>query len=163
MFLPPVTPPAIIWQQPQPQEPKGTRPVTTIPCDVNGVIRCSVTETVVAPSGADDIRIIARYITLLSDRNVRYYTSWREKLPSAAYEIVRRIHSFPYLPYGDMYAISDMQLTIERSRDRIMVRYSKKPDDKKSEFEESDYVTYETGLSEFMKMVTKEIKKLEKK
>jgi len=162
VFFPPA-PPAIVWQQPQPQEPRGTTPATTIQCDASGVIHCSVTETVTAPSGADDIRIIARYITLLSERNVRYFTSWRQKLPSAAYEIVRRIHPFPYLPYGDMYAISDMQLTIERSRDRIMVRYSKKPDNKKSEFVESDYVTYETKLSDFMKTVNKELKKLEKK
>lgn len=138
-------------------------PATTVQCDASGVIHCSVAETVTAPSNTDDVRRIARYISLLSERNVRYYSTWHEKLPSAAYELVRRIHAFPFLPYGDMYAITDMQLTVERTGDRIIVRYPKKPESRKTEWADSDYVTYETQLTDFMKTVDKEIRKLEKK
>lgn len=134
-----------------------------MPCDLSGIIHCSVTETVKGTSSTDDIRVIAHYISLLSERNQRYYTMWREKLPSAAYEVVRRIHSFPYLPYGDMYAITDMQLIVEKDRDRILVRYPKRPEEKKAgDMSETEYVTYETPLAAFIKVIEKEVSKLKK-
>lgn len=158
-MLPP-PPPAIVWQIPS---AKPSPPSQTIVCDTTGVIRCSSAETVGAKTSADDIRVIAKYIALLSERNQRFYIMWREKLPSAAYELVRRIHPFPYLPYSDMYSITDMQLIIYKDEDRIVVRYPKHPEDKNSaEWTDDDYVVYETPLAAFMKVVEKEIGKLKK-
>lgn len=156
--LPPSPPAIILLQQP----PAQATPPATFPCDETGIIRCSVTETVTANRSVEDLRIIAKYIWLVSERNRRFYTTWKDKLPSAAYEVVRRIHPFPYLPYGDMYAITDMQLILQEGRDRIMVRYPKRPDKMTSEMEEVDYVTYESNLTAFMKAVEKEIVKLKK-
>jgi len=158
-WLPP-PPPAIVVAAPQ---AKATTREMSIPADENGIIRCSVIETVTANRSVEDMRIIAKYVALLSERNRRYYASWREKLPSAAYEVVRRIRPFPYLPYSDMYAITDMQLILQESRDRIIVRYPRRPSDPTTSFlAEEDYITYETPLSAFMKAIEKEIPRLKK-
>ncbi len=158
-MLPP-PPPAIIWQQPQPKPAVPSAPVV---CDDTGIIRCSVAETVQGDRSREDVRLIATYIKLVSDRNIRYYTTWREKLPSAAYEVVRRIHQFPYLPHGDVYGIVEMQLVLQPDRNRIVVRYPKRPDDPTlSELAEDDYATYETDLAKFMKVIVKEIARLAK-
>jgi len=156
--LPPPPPAIIFVQQPQAKTP----PEATFPCDESGIIRCSVTENVTANQSMEDMRIIAKYIWLVSERNRRFYVTWGDKLPSAAYEVVRRIRQFPYLPYGDMYAITDMQLILQESRDRIIVRYPRRPDKLTSELEEVDYITYETNLTAFMKAINKEIGKLKK-
>ncbi len=160
VWIPPPPPAIVIVQAPQ-----GKRALegTSFPCDDTGVIRCAVLETVTVNRSAEDIRLIAKYVSLLSERNRRYYLSWRERLPSAAYEVVRRIRPFPYLPNGDMYAITDMQLILQEDRDRILVRYPRRPSDPSiSELAEDDYVTYETKLSTFMKVVEKETARLKK-
>ena len=132
-------------------------------CDTTGVIQCSVSERITQDKGQEDIRMIATYVALLSERNRRFYLAWNEKLPSAAYEVVRRIHQFPYLPYGDMYAITDMRIVLEEDRNRITVRYPKRPDSKPNEeLPETDYVVYDAPLAPFMKAIEKEIGKLKK-
>lgn len=160
-WLPP-PPPAIVIVMQTPQA-KAAIEGLTFPCDESGVIHCSVVETVTANRSVEDMRIIAKYVALLSERNRRFYISWKEKLPSAAYEVVRRIRPFPFLPYGDMYAITDMQLILQESRDRIIVRYPKRPDDAKTNLlAEDDYASYETVLSTFITTIEKEIGKLKK-
>ena len=109
------------------------------------------------------MRTIAKYVSLVSERNRRFYISWKEKLPSAAYEVVRRIRQFPYLPYGDMYAISDMHLFLDEGRNRIVVRYPREPEKKRlAPLAEDEYVIYETNLANFMKAIEKELPKLKK-
>jgi hypothetical protein len=158
----PVAPPAIVWQQPAPPA-KPPLPAGPFTCDESGVIQCSVSETVTAIRSQEDIRLIAHYISLLSERNRRFYLAWREKLPAAAYEVVRRIRPFTYLPYGDMYAITDMHLILEEDRNRIVVKYPKRPEsDQHSELAEDDYVVYDTDLAQFMKVIEMEIGKLKK-
>lgn len=145
----------------QPQEKFAA--AQSFPCDADGVIRCSVTETVTAERSLEDLRIIAKYIGLVAERNRRYYMTWQEKLPSAAYEVVRRIRPFPFLPYGDIYGITRMQLIVQQSNNRIVVRYPKRPDDPNiSELSEDDYVTYDTDLARFIKTIEKETAKLKK-
>jgi hypothetical protein len=158
--LPP-PPPAIVWVQ----EQRAALPAgkTDFPCDEAGIIRCVVDEKTQTQRQIEDMRTIAHYIWLLAERNRRFYVAWQEKLPSAAYEVVRRIRQFPYLPYGDMYSIQDMQLFIDEDSRRISVRYPKRPNDTNiSEQSEDDYVTYGTDLAPFMKAVTREIDRLKK-
>jgi hypothetical protein len=158
----PASPPAIIWQQQQPLD-KALVTGTPFVCDATGTIRCAVTETVSADASTADMRLIATYISLVSERNRRYYVRWDTKLPSAAYELVRKVRPFPYLPYGDVYAITDMQVILQQSRNRILVRYPKRPNQRKNaELAETDYVTYETPLAAFIKTLEKEIAKLKK-
>lgn len=168
-WLPP--PPAIVYVMPDqtttappPQAPpKAAVQGSTFVCDETGVIRCYVTENVTAKTRVDNMRVIAKYLWLVAERNRSFYATWREKLPSAAYEVVRRIKSFPYLPYGDMYAIIDMQLIIEEERNKIVVRYPKRPDkNQHDELAEDEYVTYETDLTTFMKAIEKEIGRLKR-
>lgn len=162
VWLPP-PPPAIIWQQKDAPVWPGQAGDIAFTCDENGVIRCSVTETVTANRSLEDMRIIAKYVSLVSERNRRFYISWKEKLPSAAFEVVRRIHQFPYLPYGDMYAISDMHLFLDEGRNRIVVRYPREPEKKRlAPLAEDEYVIYETNLANFMKAIEKELPKLKK-
>ncbi len=158
-MLPP-PPPAIIWQEPQ-SKPAAQSPLVV--CDDSGVIRCAVTETVPGDRAREDVRLIATYIKLVSERNLRYYTTWHEKLPSAAYEVVRRIHQFPFLPRGDVYGIVEMQLILQPDLNRIVVRYPKRPGDATlSELAEDDYATYATDLAAFMKAIAKETARLKK-
>lgn len=131
-------------------------------CDEGGVIHCSVAEAVSAPKSLDDLRLIAKYISLVSERNRRFFLAWREKPPSAAYEVVRRIHAFPYLPYGDMYAITDMRLILREDENTIEVRYLKTPNDQSLELDDADWVVYRADLTRFMKEIEKEIGKLKK-
>ena len=151
-----------MWQQtatPSPQAPAET----PIVCDTTGVIQCSVSEKVSRNQSQDDIRLIARFVSLVSERNRRYFLTWREKLPSAAYEVVRRIHQFPYLPYGDMYAITDMHIVLEEDRNRITVRYLKHPEQSlEAERTEADYIVYDAPLAPFMKAIEKELGNLKK-
>jgi len=132
-------------------------------CDETGVIHCYVNENVTAKTRVDNMRIIAKYLWLVAERNRSFYVAWREQLPSAAYEVVRRVKPFPYLPYGDMYAITDMQLIIEETRNKIIVRYPKRPDkNQHDELAEDEYITYETDLTAFMKVIEKEIGRLKR-
>lgn len=159
VWLPP--PPAIVIVQAPQVPPAAAR--SEVPCDETGIIRCVIDARTQTQRQIDDMRVIAKYVWLVSERNRRFYVAWREKLPSAAYEVVRRIRQFPYLPYGDMYSIQDMQLFIDEDQRRITVRYPKRPNDKHiSEQAEDDYVTYTNDLAGFMKAITKEIERLKK-
>ena len=159
MMLPP-PPPAIVWQQPPtPQTAAGE---SVLASDDSGKIRCNVIETVTASRSAFDMARIATFVRLVSERNRRYYMAWHAKLPSAAYEVVRRIRPRPYLPYGDMYGITDMRLTLNEDTNRIGVRYLKTPNDTRPELSDDDRVTYETDLRAFIKEIEKEIEKLKK-
>ena len=156
-WLPPPPPAIVLVQDPQTKS-LGDRPEFV--CDESGVIRCAVVETVTVNRSAEDLRTIARFVSLVSERNRRFYLAWHEKLPSAAYEVVRRVRTFPYLPNGDMYAITDMQVILQEERNRIIVRYPRIPSRRASEWSESDYVVYESNLSAVMKMIEKEIGRL---
>ena len=126
------------------------------------MIRCDVVETVSAPKSIEDLRLIAKFISLVSERNRRFFIAWRQKAPAAAYEVVRRIHAFPYLPYGDMYAITDMRLILREDENTIEVRYLRKPEDRDAEVVGEDFVVYRADLAKFMKEIEKEIGKLKK-
>lgn len=155
---PPPQPPALIYQVPQAQSSHET----TIPCDTTGTIRCSVVETVTANRSANDLRVIGHYVHLVAERNLRYYTNFKQLAPSAAYEVVRRVKTRPYLPDGDTYGIRDLQVILNEDNNRIIVRYPKRPDRQVSELAEDDYATYEADLTKFMKEIEKEISKLKK-
>ena len=137
----------------------------TYPCDADGVIRCSFqqVETVTGSRSLEDMRIISKYIQLISERNRRYYISWQTKAPSAAYELVKRVKSFPYLPYGDSYSIVGLEIVLNQSRDRLLVRYPRKPKQNSTEpISERDFAAYDTKLSTFIDALQKEIVKLKK-
>lgn len=155
----PPSPPAIVWQQPALPAAGQSAAIT---CDESGVIHCDIVETVSATKSIEDLRLIAKYISLVSERNRRFFIAWRQKPPSAAYEVVRRIHAFPYLPYGDMYAITDMRLILREDDNTIEVRYLRKPEDRTSEVVDEDFVVYRANLAKFMKEIEKEIGKLKK-
>ncbi len=137
-------------------------PREPVQCDVEGVIHRLTIETVAASRSLFDLQRIAKFVALVSERNRRFYLSWHEKLPSAAYEVVRRIHSRPYLPYNDMYGITDMRLIHDEANNRLTVRYLKRPNDTRTELNEDDWVTYSTDLGAFMRTIEKEIEKLKK-
>jgi hypothetical protein len=137
----------------------------TIPCDAEGLIRCSFdqVETVTAPRSLDDMRVIGKYIQLVSERNRRNYLAWQTKGPSAAYEVVRRVKPFPYLPYGDSYSIIGLDIVINQTKDLITVRYPKKPkQNSAAPVADKDHAIYSTQLSTFIKDLEKEIVKLKK-
>jgi hypothetical protein len=150
-------------QQPAPEfQPSAG---ATMPCDAEGLIRCSVdqVETVRGPRSLEDMRIIGKYIQLVSERNRRYYLAWQTKGPSAAYELVKRVKSFPYLPYGDSYSIIGLDVVLNQANDLITVRYPKKPkQNSTAPIADGDLATYSTKLSTFIKDLEKEIAKLKK-
>jgi len=151
--------------QQKPLENQPTPVAAVFPCDSDGVIRCSFeqVETVSSPRSLEDMRIIGKYIQLISERNRRYYISWQTKSPSAAYELVKRVKSFPYLPYGDSYSIVGLDIVLNQARDSITVRYPKNPQhDQTARIAEKDHAVYETKLSVFIRDLEKEIVKLKK-
>jgi hypothetical protein len=140
-------------------------PAATFPCDTDGVIRCALdqVENVTSPRSLEDMRIIGKYIQLVSERNRRYYISWQTKAPSAAYELVKRVKAFPYLPYGDSYSIVGLDIVLNQARDLITVRYPKNPkQNQAAPVAEKDHAIYETKLSAFIRDLEKEIAKLKK-
>ena len=137
----------------------------TYPCDADGTIRCSFQqmETVTGSRSLQDMRIISKYIQLVAERNRRYYISWQTKAPSAAYELVKRVKAFPYLPYGDSYSIIGLEIALNQSADTVTVRYPRKPKPNGTEpIPEKDHAVYTTKLSDFIKNLEKEIVKLKK-
>jgi hypothetical protein len=150
-------------QQKVPAPSQG--PATSVPCDPDGLIRCTLheTETVTGSSSIEDVRFIARYLELITERNRRYYLSWGTRLPSAAFELVRRVKSFPYVPYGDTYSIIGMDIALNQKEDRLSVRYPKYPKQNSSApVAEKDHAVYDTKLSTFIKDLEKEIARLKK-
>ncbi len=149
------------------QQPLGQpeRPVLAFPCDDDGAIKCSLqqAETVTGSRSLEDMRVISKFVQLVSERNRRYYIAWQTKSPSAAYELVKRVKSFPYLPYGDTYAITGLDIVFNQTTDRVTVRYPKKPKVNPTEpVRESEHAIYSTKLSDFIKSLQKEIEKLKK-
>jgi len=134
------------------------------PCDDDGAIKCSLqqAETVTGSRSLEDMRVISKFIQLVSERNRRYYLAWQTKSPSAAYELVKRVKPFPYLPYGDTYSITGLDIVFNQTTDRVTVRYPKKPKAKSGPVATADLATYETKLSDFIKSLQKEIEKLKK-
>lgn len=134
-------------------------------CDPDGLITCTYqqTETVTGSRSLQDMRIIGKYIELISERNRRYYLTWQEKAPSAAYELVRHVKAFPYLPYADTYAISGLVIALDQAENRITVSYPKKvPPTQTTPVAKQDLVSYSTKLSDFIKTLEQEIVKLKK-
>ncbi|TAK18654.1 MAG: hypothetical protein EPO35_01215 [Acidobacteria bacterium] len=149
-------------QQAPSSQPGGPVP---FPCDADGAIRCSYqqVETVTGSRSLDDMRIISKYIQLVAERNRRYYISWQTKAPSAAYELVKRVKSFPYLPYGDSYSIVGLEIALNQSADTVTVKYPMKPKPNSLEpIPDKDHAVYSTKLSDFIKGLEKEIVKLKK-
>lgn len=150
--------------QQKPAEPP-TSAFPTIPCDAEGILTCSLdqVETVTSPRSLEDMRIIGKYMQLISERNRRYYMSWQTKAPSAAFEFVRRVKSFPYLPYDDTYSIVGLDVVLSQQHDLLTVRYPKKPKEKPATpVPASGYAEYSTQLSTFINSLEKEIVKLKK-
>jgi hypothetical protein len=109
----------------------------------------------------EELRRIVTFVNLVSERNRRRFVRWGQRLPSASYELVRRIHRFPYLPYNDTYGIRQILLTIDDSGTEISVRYRKHPDSTTSrEVETPQFVTYSTDLSDLMRVIDRELVKL---
>lgn len=150
---------------PQKAPEATTQPALAYACDADGAIRCSYdqVETVTGSRSLDDMRIIGKFIQLVTERNRRYYLAWHTKQPSASYELVKRVQSFPYLPYGDTYAIVGVDIILNQSADRLMVRYPKKPKlNAPASVADKDLATYDAKLSDFIKKLQKEIEKLKK-
>lgn len=138
---------------------------TAFPCDAAGEISCAFqeTETVTGSRSLQDLRIISQFIQLVSERNRRYYIAWETKAPSAAFELVKRVKAFPYLPYGDTYSIVGVNITLNQQLDRVRVRYPRKPKQNAAQhLTEKDFVSYETKLSDFIKRLEADILKLKK-
>jgi len=151
--------------QQKPLERQPSSVAAAFPCDADGVIRCGFdqVETVTSPRSLEDMRIIGKYIELISERNRRYYLAWHTKSPSAAYELVKRVKSFPYLPYGDSYSIVGLDIVLSQARDAITVRYPKNPkQNTTTPIPDKDHAIYETKLSTFIQGLEKEIVKLKK-
>jgi hypothetical protein len=127
-------------------------------------VRCLVEETVTANLAQNHVREIGHYISLVTERNLRMYAAWNERLPSAAYEVVRRLKSLPYLPYGDTYEIRDMAITIKVDAELVVISYPKKPKKPKlgEKQGEQEMITYQGDLSDFMEKIEKEIGKLKR-
>jgi hypothetical protein len=143
----------------------ATQPAQAYECDVDGVIRCSYdqVETVTGSRSLEDMRIIGKFIQLVSERNRRYYLAWHTKQPSASYELVKRVKPFPYLPYGDTYSVLEVEIILNQPKDRLTVRYPKKPKlNSTAPIPESGFATYETKLSDFIKNLQKDIEKFKK-
>jgi hypothetical protein len=151
--------------QQKPLERQPAAVAAVFPCDADGVIRCSLdqVETVTSPRSLEDMRIIGKYIALISERNRRYYVAWQTKAPSAAYEVVKRVKSFPYLPYGDSYSIVGLDIVLNQTKDLITVRYPRNPkQNTTTPIPDKDHAIYSTKLSAFIRDLEKEIVKLKK-
>jgi len=152
--------------QQKPDAPSQKAAVSANPCEVDGVILCyfDQIETVSSPRSLEDMRIIGKYLQLVSERNRRYYLSWRTQSPSAAFELVKRIKPFPYLPVeGDTYSITGISIALNQTTDRITVRYPKKlQKSMTAPIRDGDLVSYDTKLSTFINALEKEIAKLKK-
>jgi hypothetical protein len=74
---------------------------------------CEPDAPVCFASSRNELQRIAAFVRLVSERNRRRFMRWGQRLPSASYELVRRIHPFPYLPYNDTYSIGQLLLTID--------------------------------------------------
>lgn len=134
-------------------------------CDPDGLITCTYQqmETVTGSRSLQDMRIIGKYIELISERNRRYYLTWQEKAPSAAYELVKHVKSFPYLPYADTYSISGLVIALDQAENRITVSYPKKvPPSQTAPVAKKDLISYSAKLSDFIKTLEQEIVKLKK-
>ncbi len=157
---------AIVLAGPQQKAPAPVVPAdSTFPCDAEGVIRCRLeqVETVTGSRSLEDMRIISKYIQLVTERNRRYFIAWQTKAPSAAYELVKRVKAFPYLPYGDTYSIVGLEIVLNQNRDQLVVRYLKKSKQaSRSAVSDGGFATYDTTLSDFIKTLQKEIEKLKK-
>jgi hypothetical protein len=146
--------------QQKPLENQPASVAATFPCDTDGLIRCGFeqVETVTSPRSLEDMRIIAKYIQLISERNRRQYLAWQTKAPSASYELVKRVKAFPYLPYGDTYSIVGLDIVLNQARDSITVRYPKNPKQNiRTPIPDKDHAIYATKLSAFIKDLEKEI------
>lgn len=146
--------------------PELSAPVgTTFLCDEGGAIKCSLqqVETVTGSRSLEDMRIIGKFIQLVTERNRRYFLAWHTKSPSPAYELVKRVKAFPYLPYGDAYAIAGLEIGFDQATDRLTVKYPKKPKlGSAARVSDGGFASYETTLSDFIKTLQKEIDKLNK-
>jgi len=150
-------------QQKTPELQAG--PSATIPCDPDGAIHCLLqeTETVTGSRSLDDVRVIAHYISLIAERNRRHYMAWGTEMPSAAFELARRVKRFPYVPYGDTYSIVGMDVALSQKEDRLSISYPKHPkQDGAAPVAEKDHAIYSTKLSVFIDALEKEILKLKK-
>lgn len=140
-------------------------PPTAFPCDATGEISCAFqeTETVTGLRSLQDLRIISKFIQLMSERNRRYYIAWETKAPSAAFELVKRVKAFPYVPYGDTYSIVAVTVTLNQPLDRVRIRYPKKPKQNTVQhLADEDFIVYETKLSDFIKRLEADNLKLKK-
>jgi len=138
---------------------------TAYRCDPDGVITCAFqdVETVTGSRSLEDMRVVGTFIRLISERNRRYYLAWQDRAPAAAYEVVKRVKSFPYLPYGDTYSIVGLTITLNQAENRVTVSYPKKPKQNlASPVAPDDLATYSTKLSDFITMLEAEIRQLQK-
>lgn len=133
-------------------------------CDDTGEIRCVETqgEVVTVQRSLLDMRVIGTFVRLVSERNRRYYLAWQTKAPSAAFELVKRVKSFPYLPYGDTYGITGVEVVLNQAKDEVTVRYAKHPKPGADPLPKDDYAVYTTKLSAFIDALEKENVKLKK-
>jgi len=153
---PPVAAPA---PQAASQAPAAAAKPAEVACDADGAITCvQEVETVSVNRSALDMRVIGKFIQLISERNRRYYAAWSQKAPSASFEVVKRIKEFPYLPGGDNYGIQSLEVVLSQSANLVTVRYPKKPDDPRS----TEKVSYSGKLDAFIKTLERENDKLKK-
>jgi hypothetical protein len=133
-------------------------------CDDTGEIRCVAMQgdVVTVQRSLQDMRVIGTFVRLVSERNRRYYLAWQTKAPSAAFELVKRVKSFPYLPYGDTYGITGVEVVLNQAKDQLTVRYPKHPKPGTDPLPKDDYVVYSTKLSAFIDTLEKENVKLKK-
>ena len=133
-----------------------TARIAAILCD-----ECALDELPRTLPRREELRRIATFVQLVSERNRRRFARWGERLPSASFELVRRIHRFPYLPYNDTYGIRQVLLSIDDSGTEISVRYRKHPDSTRSlEAEAPEFVTYSNNLQDLMLTIDRELVKL---
>lgn len=159
MIGPPPSPPAIVMAAPvgqDPVRPQVPGPASSIVCDVTGVIECQVVERVAANKSLQDLRIIAKFVALVSERNRRLFNAFAHRSPSAAYELVRLLRSRPYLPGGDTYGIVDVKVVLKEDENLVSVRYPRRADGT------GERVEYEAPLVPFMQAVEAGIVKLKK-
>lgn len=137
-------------------QPQTLAPPQSIVCDVTGVIECQVVERVAANKSLEDLRVIAKFVALVSERNRRYYAAFAHRSPSAAYEVVRLVRTRPWLPNGDSYGIVELKIVLREDDNVVAVRYPRRPDGT------GGWIAYEAPLVPFMHAVEAGIVKLKK-
>lgn len=119
---------------------------------------CAPDELTCIASPRDELRRIVTFVHLVSERNRRRLARWGQRLPSASYELVRRIHPFPYLPGNDTYGIGQILLTIDDTGTEVAVRYRKHPDSNgPKDAETPEFVTYAMDLADLMPVIDREL------